>query len=506
MKIPINRNRNFDRKLSGPHARPVVDNPVKLAPFNNKTNLPKSIMIDKVIGAIETVQRVNNAIPPDLKANLKESAGRRFSGRSVKGNGNWKHSSGYTLSKAPTPMPVRLDSGIQPNTYVSDQMVAVYGKCAPLHLTCGYVIIPSSSTNSLNKYFVDTLAFHIQTAAQSNVGFNLNINSDFSSANILTAMNALIYALQIYFYYKSILSYFSNPENNNKGMILLRQNLNPQLLEDLSLLERRLLDTPCPPNLLEYLRYLSGTYASGHTAGSPLLKLCPCSPSFTGVDLSAPSGALAGLMASQNNGVYSLMRRAVPQWIPKNLYDVPTDPLYDENFKTIFANLPFCSYYSASAQYVPAVTNDTTPIQYNAFTEALDGAAYALAGLNITGSGFFPSLWFPLGTGASRATSSRISYYVDSSNLNEGFYGSDVDPYLTRSRPETYQLNDAGTDLNALHLPGANVCQIVTASTIRETINNVLEYLMTTGSISKTVENAKFMPDRSGRRSKRKGK
>lgn len=488
-------------------SNPVTSGPLKTVPFNpSNYNGSNRMRMQPVVEAIAAVNQIYDTVPEGVKQAVGEGVRKHF-GSYTKSGGRRNHSSGYALSDAPNPQMISLDTGIQPNTYVSDQMEAVYQKCAPLHMTCCSVTIPTAAANKLYAYFIDVIAFHIQTAAQTNVGFNLNVNSDFTAANILKAMNALIYALQVYFYYSSILSYFSDPLNNNKGMNALRKNITPQILEDLTLLERRLLSTPCPPNLLEYLRYLSGNYYSGTAAGSPLIKISPLNPSFTGVDSGACIAALNALQDQTNNGIFTLMRRAIPQWIPKVLYDVPPAPFYDENFKTIFANLPFISFYSGAAQFNPTVASDTSPIQYNSYTSDLDGAAYALTGMAVTSVvGYQPGLMQPLGGGSSRADSSRISYYVDSGNLNNGFYGSDVDPYLVRSRPETYSLNDAGTTLYALHLPGAQNCQIVTPSTVRETAINTIKYLMMAGSISTKTEGSGFNRSSTGRRVSKKGK
>lgn len=504
MIIPVSKPNNNkivkSRSSSRPQtsSQPYVTGQMKTSINTNKGNFQMNPIEMAVKGA-----EVYSNLPPEVKKGIKEGVKNRMNKYSnPSGRGSSNHSSGYALTDSPQPKEIRLDTGIQPNTYVADQMEAVYQQCSPLHMTCVQISIPQTAGSQLYTTLIDQV-FHLQTAAQSNVGFALNVATDFAQDRILVAMNALVYSLQIYFYYKSIISYFSNPANNNRGMITLRRNLTPQLLEDLTLLERRLLDTPIPPNLLEYMRYLSGTYYSGNTAGAPLIKICPIAPNISGVDLTTPSTALAQLSVPNNNTVFTLLRRAVPQWLPSVLYDVPPEPFYDDNFKTIFANLPSASFYNGVTNYFPTVSTAATPIQYNSFTEVLDGAAFCLVNFNITGTpGWQPGLISPLGTGLTRATSSRISYYVDSSNLNNGFYGSDLDPYLTRSRPDTYQVNDAANAYYAIHLPGAQICQIVSSNTVRETSINVIEYLFSLGSVKKPKND--FVSASSGRRTKRK--
>lgn len=452
--------------------------------------------------AIKATKIYNNA-PPGIKESINKTAEKQFSRfANPSGKGKSNHSSGYALTDSPNPMNIKLDTGVVPNTYVSDQMDAVYQQCSPLHMTCGLFVIPQSAASKLYTFLIDQV-FHLQTKAQSNVGFALNVATDFSTANILSAMNSLCSALQIYFYFRSIISYFDNPTNNNRGMIFLRRNLTPQLIEDLTLLERRLLDTPIPPNLLEYMRYLSGNFYSGNTAGAPLIKICPVGPNISGIDTTSVSAALANISTTANNLVFTLMRRAIPQWLPKSLYDVPPEPFYDDNFKSIFANLPAQSYYNATTNYIPTVATDSTTIQYNSFTEVLDGGAYCLTAFNVSGTGGWqPGLFQPLGIATSRATSSRISYYVDSANLNAGFYGSDQDPYLTRSRAETYMVNDAGNALYGVHLPGAQICQIVSNNTVRETSINIIEYLFSIETVAKPKID--FVKDQTGRNKRKR--
>jgi len=409
-------------------------------------------------------------------------------------SGSSGNPSGYGLSSAPKPQPISLNSGVRPNTYSSDIMDAIWQTCAPLHMSGVKFQFPTYAASTLYNYFLNVIAFDIQSKAQVNVGFNLNVGTDFSAANILSAFNALAYAVQVYLYYASITSYFSNPHNKNGGMIFLRQGITPQLLEDLSLLERRLLDTPIPPNLLKLLRYLSGTFASGLTEGSPLIKLYPITPSATMIDTTQPAAALAALSTNTNNLVFSLMRRSVPQWKPSAIYDVPTDPQYDQNFSTIFANVPAYVYISSASVGIPAVANSTATVAYNSYANDLDGVAYALTSLYDTVlTQYLPGLMVPSNTaGGSAANNTRQSYYANSSNTTLQFYPSDADVFLSRSRPETYKFQDSGSTVLGLHLPGAKLCQSVTESTVKESAYKAVDWIMSLDSIKIDVRKYHF--------------
>lgn len=475
---------------SGPVARPTSNtNPV---PIGNSGGF------NKFVNVLQTGKQVYDSLPPDKQqavkekiqqhaANIRDKVTRNKSGGSrPKGNmDKYSHSSGYALSKAPTPNNIKLDTGIQPNTYNLDFMEAVYNSCSPLHMVGVVFQFPNYSQSTLYNYFLNIIAFDIQTKAQANVGFNINVGTDLSPANILSAFNALVSALQTYFYFASIITYHSNPANKNAGMIFLRKNITPQVIEDLTLLERRLLDTPVPPKLFELIRYLSGTFYSGDTAGSPLIKFYPGTPTTTLIDTTAPSAALTLLNTTSNNQVFTLMRRAIPQWKPAVLYDVPTVPFYDANFKTIFANAPALSYYGGIGNFIPTVANSSTNIKYNSFTSALDGVAYALTSTyDSTALKWLPGLLVPsVNTIAGSTGSTRMSYYQNSTNTLDQFYSSDANTYLIRSRQDTYQLNDALNALLPIHLQGATLCQSVNQDTIKETCYKSIDYLMSLDTI-----------------------
>lgn len=418
-------------------------------------------------------------------------------GRSKMSSG---HSSGYALSKAPNPSITKLDSGIVPNLYTSDYLDAKEGHCSPLHISCVKMVIPTSASQKVYDYFLKVIAFDIQTKAQSNIGFNLKVDTEFTAASILTALNSVMSALQIYFYHMSVISYHSEFQNKNEGMINLRSSITGLMIEDLTLLGRRLADTPVPPRLYELIRYLSNTYYSGDNQGSALLKMCPFPATANMVSGQAIKDAFTDLSSTQNNLIYSLLRRAVPQWKPEVLFDVNPIPPYDSNYLTIFANLPQSTSIGA-LQNVPTAAATDTVIAYNTFTNTLDGVAYALTSVAVSND-WQPGLMTAVNTAGFE--NNRRSFYEVSSV--KGWYNSIDYTFITRSRPETYILNEAKTAVLSLHLVGADKCLGVSSDTIRETALKVLDYLMSLDTI-KTNKLSNFasntMPQ-SGRRTETK--
>lgn len=362
---------------------------------------------------------------------------------------------------------------------------------------------PTNAANKLLNYFTDILAFDLQTKAQVNITFNLDVTNNFSAAKILVAFNVLVKALQYYFYYMSIISYHSDPTNKNDGMIYLRKQLTPQIIEDLTNLGRILADIPVPPRLYELLRYLSGTYLSGDNQDSALIKTFPITPTATLVNGAELVTSLNDLTSSDNVTIFSLMRRAIPQWSPKTLNDVDPKPVFDKQYLTIFSNLPFLYHNGTTLIKRPQVASYSTEIAYNTFTPKLDGVAYALTSIFYLQSvdDFLPGLMTVSGATAGTTTTgnTRWSYYTNASSV-KGFYNSGNDKFLTRSRQDTYSILDDKSDSVELHLYGADKCSNVNISSLNETTFKVLDYLMSADTIKTDVRKFHFGTPDSRRR------
>lgn len=398
-------------------------------------------------------------------------------------------SPGYGLSKAPNPRKVLLNSGIVPNTYTQDYMFAVTGVCDPMHISCIELQIPTSPTNPLYAYFNNTIAFDIQTRAQSNIGFDIGVNTVFTAANILTAMNAAIQALQYHYWFSSICAYESDPRNKNEGMIALRQTISAQQMSLIVQLGKRIEDTPIPPRIVEYVKYMSANYYSGDSQGSAVIKTCPNSTLLNTTDATAIANLTAvlnGLSSTQNNAVFALMRRAIPQWRVGKLYDVTVTPNYDLNFETIFSNLPFIVWNgTANVSYPPTADSNAT-ISYNSFTNKLDGLAFASCSAydsfnNVYVPGIVGVKAASQGTGATNV-STRFSWQRTGGITK--FYPSDFDAFNTASRQDTYQIGGATVaTITSPHLYGSDKCQNVNQNALLQSAYRSLDFLFNVNSI-----------------------
>lgn len=461
---------------------------------------------EQIMGRASQVKQGWDMLPNQVQDQIKTGVSNKVSEIfTSSGSGDKPNSSGYSLTRAPNPKAIQLDTGIKPNTYTSDYLDAEENKCSPLHVTHAKFTFPTAAANKLSDYFKRINAFDLQTKAQINITYNLDVSSAFSATNILTAMNSIVNAYQIYFYYASIISYHSDPVNKNAGMIYIRSQLTPTMIEDLTQLGRLLSDTPIPPKLLELLRYLSGNFLSGNTAEAPMIIINPMVPNETGVDGTAITAAIASLDVSATKVVLTLLRKAIPQWSPKVLFDVGPTPLFDYNFLTIFQNLPFHYFRLATFSPVPSVASSSVPFKYNTYTSELDGVAFALCSAWSTANSLWlPGLMSPTSTTGAITGNSRTSYYTVAGVTK--FWPSDLNNYLSRSRAPSYVINDDFTAVITPHNIGTNMCEGVTPDTIRETSMNVIDYLMSSDTIKVDVKKYHFGSSSNSSGKSRRGK
>nr|QDH88376.1 MAG: hypothetical protein H4Bulk46395_000002 [Partitiviridae sp.] len=463
------------KAINSQQAKDIIKQNPKIAPivemFNPSTNSYHRIS--------NGVNMLNSMLPPDKRINsenIVKFAENAFKGIKTPKAGEMSVMNGsYGLSKAPNPRPVSLNSGVAPTCYANDFMNPVLDSCSPMHMSSVIMGIPTTTSSVLGDYLQKTIAFDIQTRAQANINFNLDLTTAFSAAQIISSMNDVIRALQVYYFYASILSYESDTRNKNAAMISLRNSMTSQQISDVTSLGRRLEDTPCPPRIVQWVRYLSMNYLSGDTQGASILKIGHIYNFETDTTLLASS--LATLSTVANTNTFVLMRRAIPQWRIGTLYDVPAIPVYDKNFLTIFANLQAVTYDNVATQYItPTVSNSASTIMYNSYNNRLDGAAYAMITPSYSGSAGF------LTASSAASIGSRKSYYFVGS---AGWYLSAAYSFLSVSRPETYKLlTPASASLLKLHLPGAEMCQGVSGDSIVQTSKNFADFLFNIQSIS----------------------
>lgn len=395
----------------------------------------------------------------------------------------------FALSPAPSPKVVRIRTGVKPDTYVNDYMAPLENACSCLHTSTATLQLPTlvtSALNPLSNFVEKELLFDLVSVMQENLPFGVD-TAIFSSANLASAFNDAIYALQIYFYYSSVLSYESDSRNQNAGMQQLRGLIDAATLTSFSQLGKRLENLPLPPRLVEWARFMNGNYFSGATQGSPIIKIVPSQAILLGATNAADT-ALANITRNNNVVIWSVLRKAKKKWRVGKLYDLPTVPIFNLNFKTIFSNLENGNRATGASVYYNSAATPNVNISYNTYTNNLDGLAYAMTSYNDASlSCHVPGL---CQTGVTNATypDTRYSYYVVSGNKN--FYPVVTYPFLALSRDESNIT--VGTTTYYPHIFGADKCQSVNGYSLVQSAKSLLNFLFeTSGSYDKFTKSAR---------------
>lgn len=476
---------------------------------------------EKVVGAVEGVKVIKETINQFSGGGGKST---KVETGGIGSGGDGDNSSGrsnsgfhpYHLDYNEKPLEIKLSTNIKPNTYSPLYHNSIYRYYNPLHFTGAKFALPDVTTQLLYDWFNKVLMFDLKNRAQGAITFSLP--SGFTSANISAAFDTLIDALQVYYYFDSILMYANNPMNRNDAMLTLREQITAEHINKLYSLRRVLIGTPIPPNLNTMLYYLMQTYSSSSLPGASLIKINPIP--FTQGTLTMPAASViqssidALTDTTTANGpafIFSILARACPNWMSGKMYVGSASPLHDENFTTIWTNLPYWHTSSVTGDVYskvgPICATNTTPISYNSYTNELDGAAFALVSANNGSNGYIPSLILPVYT---------TTVYVDATHTTEAnrlsFSNIDGTPKLNdvykdhwsaMMRNDTYIANNVYNSTNVTNISqfGSEVCLGVYPDTITQTAYQVVEWMLSLGSIPKRK-------DRGGNNNKggRKGK
>lgn len=390
---------------------------------------------------------------------------------------------GTTLSVAPNPKETHLKTGIALTILEKPMQDATENVCSPMHINTLYYNLPIASSSTVKEFFDKVVVYNAQTSAQDNVNWAIDIVNKFSGPQILSAMNALFYALQIYFFYRSVDTYSrSRSEAVNFGLKTIREQFDYDTQNKMDILRRMLLRTPIPPNMLEFSRYLHSNYMSGDTPGASVIKVCPHAPvSVTQlVDNTKIDYAISGLQDASNMNVFMTLFRSVKNWVlfdEKKLYDPPVELLYDKDFITIFNNMPFRTNIAGNL-YHPVVATLATNYNYNSYTNTLDGAAVALTDAYVTSTSAY-------GLGLANLPvfggESRFSYYKVGSVT--GWYSPSAYSFLRSSRQDTYESN--ATTVTSKHTFGSDMVENISPNMQKVAGTRFISWLMSNSTIVK---------------------
>lgn len=385
-----------------------------------------------------------------------------------------------------------------------------------------------TTESNISGFFDSIISYIFQTQAQSRVNFAINM-SDLSSAKLTAYFNAISYALQVYYFFTSIIAHASLPENRNEGMLALRKMITAEMIDYLNQLGALLESLPIPPNLNTMLFWMNQTFSENtDLPGGGLLKMMPISFStagstssvisdFSGLEFTAfPSDSISNRIVDLNTaevkGVANILARVIPNWLNTKMVNASPIPLESSSFMTFFSNLP----YTAAAHGVanisgPSFTSSAsitaaTGLFYNSYDVALDGAFIGLYNIR------FDDLWVSnfispvsslyVGTGASYA-GNRYTYTYSSTLSRPVLRWSTINIEAAYGRPDTYQI--LNNSVNIARKPGSIVLKGVSVLAIRESGKDILNWLFSTSQLPDKKENNRGYSQRKSRNSKSNG-
>jgi hypothetical protein len=386
--------------------------------------------ISEASDLIRDIQNIAGTVSA-LKDTIKvikgaDNSGISGGGNNIPGDNQGSVSNSYlnatrlNLDIAPTE--VRFNTGIKPDAY-SPSYHTAEDNISPLHINFGRLELPqlADTTSTVTRFFSSAILFELRNIIQRNITFSPNANL-ITDAALAGAFNAVLYALTIYYQVTRYIVYGNDPMNQNEGLLFIRSTLNTSAGDSYLTLRRLLQGLPIPPNMNMLAFYINQVYLSSELPGSPAIMFCShglvgTTVNWTAIDtaISGLTGTVPGTSPAVNcNDVLALIGRAIPSWYATQLYTGISNPLHDPGFASVWTNAPFSVAATTPVinQLGPSVTSGTQDISYNAWTNNLDGAMYALTSTyNTTVSRWQPSLFSPLVVTISGNQTSRVSWF-----------------------------------------------------------------------------------------------
>lgn len=437
----------------------------------------------------------------------------------VASGGNMKYASHHQLNLEPKPVEVSLNTGIETN-FFSPYDLDTVTYFSPMHLSHAKLKFSKLAVNSkMSNYFAYVITFWFQIAAQRNVAFNVNAATNFTTANLLLYLDAITDALQIYYFYTSIITYCSNINNGNAAMRSLRAMMLADDMDYLVMIRDRLARMPIPPNLKTFLFWMNQTYQESSMPGSPIIKTMPMpfattsdvNYAFTALNSNYVTGVFTALGSDTVNNIANLLAKIVPEWTKQPL-DAPSSvALHDPQFTTLFANLPNnTSSTTGTGVRTPQTTSPDGNLVYASYTNGLDGAiAGMFTAYDTSTAAWTPSLVdMTLSSGYNTTRyCQRISYLNGASG--KAFYPANTDTSCPMYRGETYYINSAA---NCFVPFGAEQAYGVNITAVSETGYELLKFLLSLNSLEsatggRSTPSARSNPGKSyGNKNKGKNK
>jgi len=393
------------------------------------------------------------------------------------------------LSAEPEPTEISFSTGIKPNCYVPEVNTYESNYNFPIHVNiCTFSFPTASSASDAGTFFQNSVMYDLKNAISKNLTFSPP-SALVTYSNLENAIDALCYALQVYYSITALLVYGNTPMNKHDGLLWLRDQIPGSITDSYYQLRRMLMSTPIPRNLNDTIFWLSQVYLSGETPSASVILTVPYGfpngvPTFTNEINSAVSGLLS------YTDTYSLIGRAIPQWYATELKTGSPNFKYDGEYCTAWVNMPY--WVTSTGTYVynnlgPTITSSSSRIYYNSYVENLDGGVFALTSAwDSTNSIYSPSLLVPVRT---QVSANNLTNRLSWAGRSVGMIASDTNDSSAFGRDDTY--TNSFRFLTAANISvtmGSQRVWGVNVATITNCCFQMMDWLMSWDTVTSRVD------------------
>jgi len=380
-----------------------------------------------------------------------------------------------------------------------------------LHISnCKFNFQASMQDGELYKRFKEVIAVNFQGLADRSVNYSIDASDVFAADKLIGYFNAVSDALQIYYFYTSIIAYENNiPHNKNGGIAWFRNRMTVEELSRLDTLGRLIRGISVPPRLNEICFYLMQNFKlTPDSSISAVCKFMPFEfdPSSTFYVGNFGNGgiiiqnAIDALMTTTNRKVAVKLASVIGGiWINDELLVPSPSCIYDGTFSTIWSNSPYANNFNGAQKLLPKFDDQKDDISYFTNSDKVDNLSYALFGAyNISepapSNWFYPGLLMPIKSKLETQKFNRISFYFDETSGTPQYVGTPPQLEVTSNPLSNLVFNrcEVWTSIGQLPNwndfcitpPGYNKVESFSVQRSRYSAKYLIEWIMDLGTLS----------------------
>jgi hypothetical protein len=358
-----------------------------------------------------------------------------------------------------------------------------------LHVSaCKLFFQKDSTDNVLYKRFEEVIATDFQNLASRAVNFNIDAVTVFSAIRLTGYWNRVCTALQVYYFYTSIIAYEDNiPHNKNTGMKWFRDSMTSEEFNLLDNLERVIRSLPIPPRINQVSFFLMQNFKVRDTAFSPICKFMPFGfdpstgfPTQYGNNGLILQSAIDGLLADRE--LTTKMATFCSSWIDIALFAPSPEPVINDTLSNIWINAPRTTNYGMDQTFaMPLVTSDDQNIKYSSCTDTPDALAVALQTVYQSSgpNGYLPNMFTPIASSVSNGISESNFSFVNGEWVVpvQDWSNAAFDAAKQSRGQSNCVVKTNSFAISTQLVPGCNTVQYVNLNTIRYSAKQLVEWL-----------------------------